>query len=457
VIVLHTANIIGAVSRKIAFLFTSIVIALLLGAMAGGVMALAVAGPAQATFPGKYGKIAFSTMPMNGDQSVYLINSDGSNLTRLTAPLTSTEFGAEEGVEASMPAISPDGTEIVFSGYDVVLGEHGIYVMDAKDRDGDGNGDNLKRLTEGNWLNVYSPTWSPDGKKIAFTSDREDGDDHQESDIYVMNADGSNPTNLTNRPGEGPDSASEDYPDFSPDGEKIAFATTRHFQEDVALSEPSEIHVMNSDGSNERRLTNNGGYAPSFSPDGTKIAFANRTYLFNPFSSYRMSSYKPDENGEREPYALVADIYVMNADGSAETRITNNGSAIDPGNHPKSYFEIHAYPAYSPEGTRIAFSRGIRRYYDNGDKESYRRQLYSMKADGTDLVLLADDLGLDEPGHVDWGPKPDNIAPANEAKEAQESTAVESLPPNGGLNLLLPAAVLLLGASVFGYAILRGT
>jgi Tol biopolymer transport system component len=159
----------------------------------------------------------------------------------------------------------------------------------------------------------------------------------------------------------------------------------------------------------------------------------------------------------------------MNADGSAKTRITNNSSAIDPGNHPKSYFEIHAYPAYSPDGTRIAFSRGIRRYYDNCNKVSYRRQLYSMKADGTDLITLANDLGLDEPPHVDWGPKPDRIAPANEAKEAQETTAMESttttekttdmksLPPNGGLNLLWAAAVLLLGASVFGYAILRGT
>jgi Tol biopolymer transport system component len=87
---------------------------------------------------------------MNGDQSVYLINSDGSNLTRLTAPLTSIAVGVEvEGVEARTPAISPDGTEIVFIGYDVVLGEQGIYVMDAIDRDGDGNGDNLKRLTEG--------------------------------------------------------------------------------------------------------------------------------------------------------------------------------------------------------------------------------------------------------------------------------------------------------------------
>jgi TolB protein len=376
--------------------------------------------------------MAFS-MPTNGGQSVYLMNSDGSNLTRLTAPLKSTEFGAQEGMVATMPAISPDGTEIVFSGYEVVLGEtgnYGIYVMDAKDRDGDGNGDNLKRITEGDWLNVYDPTWSPDGKKIAFTSDRQDaeGDYDQETDIYVMNADGSNPTNLTNGPGEGPDSTSEDSPDFSPDGEKIAFATANPFQGegDVALSELSEIHVMNSDGSNERRLTNNGGYAPSFSPDGTKIAFARRTYLFNPSSSYRKSSYKPDEKGKRDPYALVADIHVMNADGSAETRITNNSSAIDPANQPKSYFEIHAYLAYSPDGTRIAFSRGIRRYYDNGNKESYRRQLYSMKADGTDPVLLADDLGLDEPGPVDWGPKPGTLVKGMASAKDEPSDAPKS-------------------------------
>jgi Tol biopolymer transport system component len=374
------------------------------------------------------GKIAFSTYPMNGTQSAYLISSDGSNLTRLTAPPKLIAGYEVEGVEARMPAISPDGTEIVFSGYDVLLGEPGIYVMDAKDRDGDGNGDNLKQLTEGDWPNVYSPTWSPDGKKIAFTSDRQDGDDLQETDIYVMNADGSNPTNLTNRPGEGPDSAFEDYPDFSPDGEKIAFATAHPFQGegDVSLSELSEIYLMNSDGSNERRLTNNGGYAPSFSPDGNKIAFANRTYLFNPSSPYRKSSYKPDEKGKRDPYALVADIHVMNADGSAETRITNNSSAIDPGNQPKSYFEIHAYPAYSPDGTRIAFSRGIRRYYDNGDKESYRRQLYSMKADGTDPVLLADDLGLDEPGHVDWGPKPGTLVKGMTSAKDEPSDAPKS-------------------------------
>ena len=109
-------------------------------------------------------------------------------------------------------------------------------------------------------------------------------------------------------------------------------------------------------------------------------------------------------------------------------------------------------------------------YDETGEQESYRRPLYSMKADGTDLINLANDLGLDEPPHVDWGPKPDGAAPANQATEAQETTAMEkttaiekttameTLAPSGGPNILLPMAVLLLGASsVMRYGgLLRG-
>jgi Tol biopolymer transport system component len=154
-------------------------------------------------------------------------------------------------MEARSPAISPDGTEIVFTGY---KGDNNdIYVMDAADSDGAGNGDNLRRLTN-DWANDDSPTWSPDGKKITFSSDIEDGDDLQEPDIYVMNADGSKQTNLTSRPGEDPDRAHEVYPAFSPDGRKIAFSTSRHYQEG-AFSAEGVINVMNTEGSNETRLT----------------------------------------------------------------------------------------------------------------------------------------------------------------------------------------------------------
>ena len=102
-----------------------------------------------------------------------------------------------------------------------------------------------------------NPSWSPDGSQIAFDSDR-DGN----WEIYVMDADGSNPTNLTNN------AADDQRPAWSPDGSKIAFHSNRDGNLD-------EIYVMDADGSNPIRLTNNtdNDHCPSWSPDGSKIAF----------------------------------------------------------------------------------------------------------------------------------------------------------------------------------------
>ena len=121
--------------------------------------------------------------------------------------------------------------------------------------------------------------------KIVFFSDR-DGN----AEIYVMNADGSSQTNLTNNP-----AADDEFPAWSPDGSKIAFTSRRDGN--------AEIYVMNADGSSQTRLTNNpaADYLPAWSPDGSKIAFASSR----------------DGNAE---------IYVMNADGSSQTRLTNNGA-----------------------------------------------------------------------------------------------------------------------------------
>jgi dipeptidyl aminopeptidase/acylaminoacyl peptidase len=105
-----------------------------------------------------------------------------------------------------------------------------------------------------------------------------------------MNPDGSGVTRLTT------DVGSDESPDWSPDGTKIAF------DRDVNNSGVSEIYVMNADGSGVTRLTNNSAFddSPSWSPDGTKIAF---------------TSTRDDRFGE---------IYVMNADGSGVTNISNN-------------------------------------------------------------------------------------------------------------------------------------
>ena len=121
--------------------------------------------------------------------------------------------------------------------------------------------------------------------KIAFDSDR-DGN----REIYVMDADGSNPVRLTSN------ATSDRRPAWSPDGSKIAFMSDR----DGNL----EIYVMDADGSNQVRLTNYAmiDSAPSWSPDGSKIAF-----------------YQSREEGNFE-------IYVMDADGSNQVRLTNSRS-----------------------------------------------------------------------------------------------------------------------------------
>ena len=88
-----------------------------------------------------------------------------------------------------------------------------------------------------------SPAWSPDGRQIAFNSNR-DGN----TEIYVMNADGTNPINLTNHPAE------DRGPAWSPDGMQIAFSTDRDRNDDGTKN--AEIYVMNTDGTNLINLTN---------------------------------------------------------------------------------------------------------------------------------------------------------------------------------------------------------
>ena len=157
-------------------------------------------------------------------------------------------------------------------------GNNEIYVMDI-------NGKNQRRLTKnrgGDW----SPSWSPDGKRIVFSSGQ-DGN----NEIYVMDADGRNQVNLTN-------SFQGDFsPSWSPDGERIAFSSA------------GEIYVMDTDGGNQQRLTQDDhkGFSPSWSPDGQRIVF----------SSEREGHFRDDFGN------VTSEIYVMDADGGNEQRDGN--------------------------------------------------------------------------------------------------------------------------------------
>lgn len=161
--------------------------------------------------------------------------------------------------------------------------------------------------------------------KIAFTSNR-DGN----LEIYVMNADGSGQTRLTNSP------LKDEQPTWSPDGLRIAYV------------HDGDIHIMNADGSGDTLVGE--GLAPAWSPDGLRIAF----------HSIR--------DADRE--AVSFEIYTMSPDGSNQTRITDRpGSSAD--------------AAWSPDGRSIAFTC-------QSELSIGKRQICVMNSDGSGIVALTD-------------------------------------------------------------------
>ena len=211
-----------------------------------------------------------------------------------------------------------------------------IYVMD-------GDGKNQRRVTDNPTYDRY-PTWSPDGKMIAFVSNRNKG----RNQIWVIHAEGRNPVRLT-------DGGSDSYPDWSPDGRKIAYAAN-HVPEDHDLA-PGGIVVMDADGKGKRLLKNQGGIHPSWSPDGDRIAFisgniggtrhvhvmdadgGNPRQLTRDAGHKRNPSWSPD--GRHIAYESEDRIWVMDSDGKNQRRLTKiNGDE---------------HPTWSPQSDAIAF------------------------------------------------------------------------------------------------------
>jgi len=261
------------------------------------------------------------------------------------------------------------------------FGNYEIYVMNA-------DGSATTRLTNNSATDDW-PSWSPDGRRIAFRSTR-DGN----SEIYVMGANGSAPTRLTNNP------AFDGQPNWSPDGQRIAFVSFR----DGTL----DIYVMNADGSAPTRLTTGGSYgSPSWSPDGQRIAFhgspgpgpdqirvmnadgSNQTQLTATGFSEVGPSWSPD--GREIAFASFRDgnleIYVMNADGSAPRRLTN-GTRDD------------FHPSWSPDGQQIAFT---------STRDSANFEIYVMAADGSAQTRLTANPAIDV--HPSWSPRVQDETP----------------------------------------------
>jgi TolB protein len=275
---------------------------------------------------------------------------DGTNPRRLTDNTTGDGFAA----------LSPDGKKIVFNSGrlrtpDEPLNTGYLFVMDS-------DGTEQTYLVRGS-----SGSWSPDSKNIAYHASAsgtgqpikpDPGAATNDSDIFVLNVDdvlgGTGvPTNITNSP-----LLVDDDPDWSPDGQKIAF--TSHLVTDNPInSVTAEIYVINADGSGVPvALTSNTEEerAPSWSKDGTRIVFMCK------------------EGG------ADFEICVMNADGTNRVQLTSN-TVLD------------ATPTFSPDGERIMFHRLV------FPGPTY--QLWEMNTDGTSPTQVTTPPGFNL--FANWG------------------------------------------------------
>ena len=193
-------------------------------------------------------------------------------------------------------------------------GNSEIYVMES-------DGSNQVRLTN-DQANDTEPSWSPDGERIAFVSDRNNKADY----LYVMDSDGGNLKRLTS------DAVSRD-PAWSPDGQKILYVRSKGGY---------QLWVMDADGGNRKPLTRAGmNVHPSWSPDGARIAF---------------TSFKGG----------VPEIYVMDANGENQQRLTQHKA-------------VTGHPSWSPDGQWIA--------YESQDRVGHF-QIFAVRTDGSGIPKM---------------------------------------------------------------------
>jgi TolB protein len=328
--------------------------------LAAGLAALAglAAAPAQATFPGKNGRLVFQR-PIGKQSDLFTVKPNGRALHRLTRTRL-----FEDRAEWSS-----DGRRLVFAGSNLSGSREEIWTMSASGRQ-------RRALTSFGSISA-APAWSPDGRIAFFTlSDfpppASEEDPPPPAEIHSMTADGDDQQRLTN------DDEIQTDPSWSPDGSTIAYI---HWCEvpgeegafDLAL------YLMNRDGTGQRPLLDCSAKRfisnANWSPDGRRIVF-------------EVATARPRGRSGAD---WQSDIAVINADGTGLRRLTRSAA-------------LETHPVWSPDGRRIAFTSD--RHAKGGRLELLGPafELYTMRADGRGVRRITHNRVPDL--HPNWQPIP---------------------------------------------------
>jgi uncharacterized repeat protein (TIGR01451 family) len=359
------------------------------------VVLLAMAGPAEAAFPGSNGRIVFDQFD-GDDAEIYTANPDGSGVIQVT----------DNSVDDYDPAWSADGKKLAFEGDMSTALDPDNFEIFTIDIDAAGGPAGSPFRVTNNSDNDAQPAFSPDGRQISYTKLS------CSADIYRTPAGGGTETRIPT-----PQDSWAFQPAWSPDGSRIAYAGVdlssgagcpegddpKEISEVAAGFFEFDIYSINLQTDAIRQVTTNGALDqnPNWSPDGTRIAYES----------------VPDSSDN-------AEVFTVPSAGGTPTQVTDSAGNVDNGN-----------PAYSPDGAQIVYESCA----CDGAGALFRINSRAVKGVGTRIPNTAEALA------PDWQPLNANLVltktgspnPVTVGRNLTYTLSVTNNGPNPATNVII--------------------